>query len=494
MMVDLSGLSSGDIETLTALLEEAKSRGLKLAMDDIYEEKKLRWPVNSEGYFLRFDGKNYNPTEKQKSFIFSSSVYSAFWGSRGCGKSSAGSQKAARKIRDGQNGIIANPDFVNLQISTWPEFREWCPWDMVVKAHQYRKNPEWQPHQPFVHAFNNGVRVIVKGVKDPHSASGPNVNWFWFDEAQRTDEALAWQTAVAFVRVGKDPQSWATFTPNGTDHWTTKFFIDKDIPDDALAILDTLGENRVLIEDFHGTMIDNQDNLSPTFIAAVMAAYPEGWLRDQEVFGKVVKREGALGNPAWFNDKIIPAIPDDVNITGRVRYWDLAATEKKLGVNDPDETVGTLMSVGRWNNDRNFFIEDQVAGHLEWEDIKNFILNTAIKDGPYVKIFVEQEPGSGGKNQVAELKNWIMDRLPNVVIDGHDPKRLGDKVMRANVWFSEAYQGKIYLLNGTWNSGFLGQLGSFPFARHDDKIDSVSGARHTLAPVAQWSRMKFLKV
>ena len=492
-MIDLAGLSTQERDTLIALLSEANNRGLRIELGDLSNKPAASWPMKN-GYFLRMDGAEYNPTYSQAAFITSNAIYTGFWGSRGSGKSSAGSQKASKKIRDGQNGIIANPDFENLKISTWPEFREWCPWEMVVSAHQYRKNPEWQPHQPFVHAFRNGVRVIVKGVKDPHSARGPNVNWFWFDEAQRTDDALAWQTAIASVRVGKNPQSWATFTPNGTDHWTTEFFINKNIPDDAFAILKDLDNRRVLIEDFHGTMHDNQANLSPTFIAAVMAAYPEGWLRDQEVFGKVVKREGALGNPTWFDEKVIPAIPDDVNITGRVRYWDLAATEKKLGVNDPDETVGTLMSVGRMDDKRTFFVEDQVAGHWEWEDIKSTILDTAIKDGPYVKIFVEQEPGSGGKNQVAELKNWITERLPNVVIDGHDPKRLGDKVMRANVWFSEAYQGNIYLLSGLWVAGFLKQLGSFPFARHDDKIDSVSGARHTLAPIAKWSRMTFLKV
>ncbi|MBC8550867.1 MAG: hypothetical protein H8D23_14580, partial [Candidatus Brocadiales bacterium] len=194
-------LSSDEQEKLAILLAEIENRGLEIPQE-MKQNRRLIWPVDSRGYFRKLDGSPYNPTEYQEKFCQSSGIFVGFWGSRGSGKSSAGAQKALKKISQGQNGIIANADFENLKISTWPEFREWCPWEMVVPKHRYRSNPEWQPTQPFVLAFRNGVRVIVKGIKDPHSARGPNVNWFWFDEAQRTDEALAWQTAIASVRVG----------------------------------------------------------------------------------------------------------------------------------------------------------------------------------------------------------------------------------------------------------------------------------------------------
>jgi len=48
------------------------------------------------------------------------------------------------------------------------------------------------------------------------------------------------------------------------------------------------------------------------------------------------------------------------------------------------------------------------------------------------------------------------------------------------------------MMYGSWNNAFLDQLGSFGVARHDDRIDSVSGARHVLAPIRLWRNVPFL--
>jgi phage terminase large subunit-like protein len=66
--------------------------------------------------------------------------------------------------------------------------------------------------------------------------------------------------------------------------------------------------------------------------------------------------------------------------------------------------------------------------------------------------------------------------------------------MRANTWFAEASQGRFYLVLGEWNRPFLKQLGGFPSFKHDDKIDSVSGARHCIAPIRTWKNITFLAV
>jgi phage terminase large subunit-like protein len=49
------------------------------------------------------------------------------------------------------------------------------------------------------------------------------------------------------------------------------------------------------------------------------------------------------------------------------------------------------------------------------------------------------------------------------------------------------------MVQGNWNDGFLDQLSSFPEG-HDDRVDSVSGARHVVAPVRMWSTTPFLSV
>ena len=476
-----------DAKKLAVLLTEARSRGLTLPAE-LTEKKKHKWPVDSKGYFPRMDGRQYIPSEQQAGFVSSRGVVVGFSGSRASGKSSAGAQKALAKIMAGENGAVINPDFENLKVSTWPELREWIPWEMVVPAHKYRRNPEFDPHQPFTMAFVNGVRVIVKGVKDPDSARGPNINWLWDDEAQRDDSGLSWQTAIASVRVGHEPQAWATFTPAGTDHWTYKTFVKKEIPEEAAKLFEALGSDREMIEFYHGSIYDNQANLDPGYMANMLTAYPSGWLRQQEIYGEFVAKEGALGDRRWFDGKIIPKTPDYIH--NRLRFWDLAATERKITgkkFNDPDETVGTRMS---WDKTY-FYVEDQVAVTFDWDKIKETILNTAILDGPTVKIVVEQEPASGGKNQVAEIASFIQKKLP-----GH-PKVVGwpppsDRIVCANTWFAEAKQGLVFLVAGDWNEPFLTQLGCFPECRHDDKITSVNGARYNLAPIKIWQKIHFL--
>lgn len=483
-------LTSSERERIAVLITELDSRGI----DTSHLKVSLHTPFVSDrhGYFSKLDGTLYSPTDEQGAFVKSDARFVGFFGGRGSGKSAAGAQKAVKKISQGYNGAVLNPDFENFKLSTWPEFREWIPWDNVVDRHRYMENPEWQPHQPFVLAFKNRVRVICKGLKDPDSARGPNINWLWYDEPGRDKDGLAWQIAIASVRVGELPQAWATTTPKGKYHWLYKFFIDQDIPEEALELFAKEESGRELIEAFAGSIYDNQQNLDPGFMASMLAAYPAGYLRDQEIFGKFVTEGGTLGDRTWFNGKIIPYKWETVK--KRLRYWDLAASEKKITgkkKNDPDETVGSLLSWKVEDETDHFAIEHQLCGHWEWKDIKTEILRVAETDGPYIPICVEQEPGAGGKNQVAEIELYIHEKLgKSWKIVGHRPE--GDKVMRANAWFAEAAEGKFYLVQGNWNDGFLDQLDSFPEDKHDDRVDSVSGARQIIAPFKTWSNIKFL--
>jgi len=332
-------------------------------------------------------------------------------------------------------------------------------------------------------------------LKDPESARGPNINWLWYDEFGRDEDGAGFRIAIPSVRVGKDPHVYLTGTPNGDDHWGSKLLIDQEFPEEVYEALKEVVGDRPLVECFHGSTYDNKDNLDPATFALILTMYAPGtWLYNQEILGEVVSHGGVLGNTAWFKDKIIERPPEVVK--GRLRYYDLAATEKKVTskrYNDPDETVGTKMSFDRIDKDLIFYIEHQKSGYWDWKEIKEQIYQTALDDGPYVQIVVEQEPAAGGKNQVAELAECINERLPGwPPLEGLRPE--GDKVMRANVWFAEAAAGHVYMVYGDWNSDFLKQLSSFPTGRHDDKIDSVSGARHSIAPIRSWATVPFMRV
>lgn len=488
-------LTPEEQQKLLILVEELKRRGKNIDIRNLVTmtglTKNEKFHRDSSGFFVKNDGKVYNPTEAQKAFFDSNARFVAFWGSRGSGKSSGGAQKALDKIDQGEPGMVLNADFENFKTSTWPEFREWIPWDNVILTHRYRREVSWEPQKPFVLVFNNGARVICKGLRDPNSARGPNMNWLWFDEAQRDITGEAWKIAIACVRIGKDPQAWATYTPMGTEHWTTKFFLNEEIPEEVVALLQELDDGRPLIECFHGTMIDNKANLDPGFFTAMMMAYNDNsWMKAREVYGEVADEGGALGDRTWFDNKIVDKVPFDYK--KKIRYWDLAGSEKKLKItkrkNDPDENTGTLFS---WDGKKDFCIEDQIAGRWTWAAFKDKIVEVATKDGPLVPIFIEQEPGAGGVNQVEELKIYIKEKCPvHVVVDGHRPE--GDKVMRAQPWFSEAQAGHIYMLKGSWNNPFLNQLASFPMGMHDDKVDGVSGARQIIAPYKTWKEIEFI--
>lgn len=476
---------------LAIALAEAKNRGLNIDLESFDEVKSKIWPVDSSGYFVKNDGTLFNANEHQKNFVFSQASFSGLISGRGGGKTSSGAQKSLRKIRQGQSGVVINPDFENFKISTWPEFREWIPWDMVVPSHRYRGNAEWSPHQPFTLAFMNGAVAYCKGLKDPDSARGPNVNWLWYDEAGRDLEGLGWKLAVAGVRVGKSPQAWITTTPRGRDHWIYNFFVKQDIPEEALEAFEeamkSVGMDTPLVEIFETTIEENKENLDPLFYARMLSSYT-GYLKLQELDGKFVDAGGVLGDRSWFIGKIKGITPiSSENLKGRIRFWDLAASEKKLVRGkkraDPDHTVGTRLSAGGGI----FCIEDQIAGQIAWHEILQLIIDTAYLDGNNVTIVVEQEPASGGKNQVAQIMG--LPELAGYKVLGRKPE--GDKVMRAQSWFAKAAEGLVYLVRGEWNEPFLDQLSSFPLGLHDDRIDSVSGAFQYIAPARAYKNIGF---
>lgn len=482
------------IKQLYILLGEARRRGIDVSniIRERTKKEELKWPLDDEGYFPPNEGRPYRPNENQKRFLLSKARFCALISGRGGGKTATGAQKALFKIMSGESGAVVNPDFENFRYSTWPELRKWIPWGMVVPRDRRMGLHSWEPHQPFVIHFMNGQSMICKGLKDPQSSRGANINWFWYDEAGRDVTGMSWQLGIASVRIGKMPQAWITTTPAGVDHWIYKFFVQQDIPKEARELFDEIEKDRELIEVVFTSTMDNAANLDPSFFAALLSAYPAGYLRDQEIYGKFVAQEGSIGDIHWFDGKMIDFPPDQSTIQRKVRYWDLAASERKIipgrGKTDPDETVGSLVSF----DGHNFFIEDQVGGRWAWDEIKRVILRTAELDGALVDVFVEEEPGSGGKNQVAEIDSFLKSNLP-----GHRGAKgrrpIHDRIIEANYWFSLASQGKVFIVKGSWNEMFFAQFSSFPRG-HDDRITSVSGAILEILPLRKWRSIEFLSL
>lgn len=489
---------TNETRLLLATLAEMKARGMEIPSNfKIHtSSKKSGWNTDENGYFIKIDGTHFRPRDELVDFLKSKARFILLRSGRGGGKTVAGAQKAIAKIKSGQSGAVMNPDFENFRTSTWIELRNWIPWEMVVPKQRYRKSESWEPIRPFTMVFVNGARMYCKGLKDPESARGANLNWFWYDEGRRDPTGMGWRNAIAFVRVGKEPQAWCTTTPAGSQHWTTTFF-NGEISDEVKKILDDLGLSKTqkLFEVFQTGIERNKENLDPMFYASIISAYPSGYLRRREVDGLAADEEGSIGDRTWFDGKILDERPDWIKY--QVRFWDLAATEKKMTPgkkkNDPDETIGTLL--GTDESKSKFVVQEQTGGFWKWETIKKMVVEVAKLDGQEVKVCFEQEPGSGGKNQVAELIDYMKKELPEWDISGLEAKKLGDRVLAANTWFGEAADGNWFLVKGIWVRKFLDQLDVFPNpAVHDDTITSVTGARHKIAPVRKWKKIQFVAV
>ena len=493
-------------QRLLLALQEMQSRGLKLPEEatSVFKKQELTWPTDPNGYFVKRDGTLYNPTKAQEGFILSKSRFSLYYGGRGSGKSCAGGHKALLKIKQGESGAVINPLFSDFKDSTWQEFKQWIPWNMVVPSQRHRYNDEWQPSQPFKMVFLNGASVTCKGLKNPDSARGPNINWLWYDESRNDLTGMAWKMAIASVRIGNNPQAWTTTTPMGMSHWLYEFFIEKDLPPAVLKLMRDEGiDLDNLISAFQGSIKDNKENLDPGFYMSILSSYPTGWLKDREVDGAFSEEGGKIGDARWFTDaedgeqKIISEpLPEQTKV---LRYWDLAATEKKQAKDDPDEMVGTLISKhkGTQHDKPKFCIQNQIGGF--WGDDKaiEVIANVARADGPFVPVWVEQEPGAAGKITVSAVKEYFkrFPELSNHTVNGLDVKKVGDRVLAANLlWFNVAAEGRMYMIESAWNKETLKQIDGFTQVKHDDRVTSISNGMFILNPYKIWSKTEFITV
>jgi predicted phage terminase large subunit-like protein len=150
-----------------------------------------------------------------------------------------------------------------------------------------------------------------------------------------------------------------------------------------------------------------------------------------------------------------------------VRYWDKAGTHEAGCY-----TVGVKMAK---TPDNKFYILDVVRGQWEASERERIIKQVAIGDGADVIIYIEQEPGSGGKesaeNTIRNLAGFrcIADRPT------------GDKIKRADVLAVQLNAGNVYILRGSWNADYKRELEYFPFGKYKDQVDASSGAFNMLA-------------
>lgn len=188
--------------------------------------------------------------------------------------------------------------------------------------------------------------------------------------------------------------------------------------------------------------------------------------RDRLRGGNWLVREtaGRVFDRTWFD--IVDAAPAEAE---RVRYWDAASSEREEGASA--RSAGVKMSKAG----DTYYIEDVTEGFWSGAQREKVQDETAEEDGVEVSIWLEQEPGSSGKDvalaAVARLSGY----------DVHRDKVTGDKVARAKPMSAQAEVGNVKLVRGPWNESLLRQLQRFERgAKLIDAADAAVGAFNRL--------------
>lgn len=154
-------------------------------------------------------------------------------------------------------------------------------------------------------------------------------------------------------------------------------------------------------------------------------------------------------------------VPGYNQIVKTARYWDKAGT-----ADGGDYTVGAKLhklTSGK------FLVSDIKRGQWASEEREKIIRQTAEADGPDVLVYVEQEPGSGGK----ESGESTVRNLAGFSV--HLDRPTGDKVYRADPYSVQVNNGNVLLLNADWNEYFKEEHRFFPYGTHKDQVDAMSG-------------------
>lgn len=158
-----------------------------------------------------------------------------------------------------------------------------------------------------------------------------------------------------------------------------------------------------------------------------------------------------------------------VNFLRTIRYWDKAGSAD-TGAYTAGVKISQLQNK-RW------LIEDVKRGQWASHERERIIKETTIADGDDVEVWIEQEPGSGGKESAENtVLNLAGFRVEVDKVGATD----GNKVRRADPLSVQVNNGNIWLVNGVWVEDFIEEFKDFPESKYKDQVDATSGGFNKL--------------
>lgn len=190
---------------------------------------------------------------------------------------------------------------------------------------------------------------------------------------------------------------------------------------------------------------------------------PRAWAAEYQ--GVPRPAEGDMIKRHWF--EFVSRVPKEAK---RVRYWDKAGSEGAGAF-----TAGVLVA----EHEQTFYIEDVVRGQWSSNEREKIIHQTIVRDtqmyGNKVITYIEQEPGSGGKESAEyTIKNNAGYRIKKDLPSG-------DKDTRLQPFADQAEGGNVKILTALWNNIWLNELTAIPNSTYRDQGDATAGAFNKLA-------------
>jgi predicted phage terminase large subunit-like protein len=192
--------------------------------------------------------------------------------------------------------------------------------------------------------------------------------------------------------------------------------------------------------------------------------------------GQLAQRPTARGGNMIKVDQlnIVTEIDED-NVKRRWRSWDKAGTQD-AGC----QTAG--VRIGRYKKYRPhgpncghndckgslYFIDDVVAGQWSAGPRERRIVEVSKSDGKAVRIVVEQEPGSGGKESAEATKARLINRKVEL------ERPTGDKEDRADPFAVAVENGEVDVLLASWTDALVDEWRHFPTSKFKDKTDATA--------------------
>lgn len=394
---------------------------------------------------------------KQQEFVDDDRFDGLYGGAAGGGKTIGQLASALKYVHvPGYSAVLIRRAYTHLEQpgAFIPTARQW----LQGKAHYNNTTRTW--------AFPSGARLsfgYLDNLRDLDRYQGAEYQYIGVDEATQIPEDHLRYLYSRLRKVEGMPvplRMRLTANPGGVSHeYVKRRYIIEGAAHGRFFIPASLIDNPSLDQDKYVRSLQELDPLTrERLLNGDWEAVPSGGFFQRD----------------WFQIIEPFAVPDGVRW---IRYWDRAATEVKPGT-DPDYTAGALVGL----RDGIWYVRDVKRFRLDPEGNERRILETAMSDGRGVRIRMEQEPGSSGKDVIHHYARRVLTAFD---FQGHRPT--GSKVERAGPVASAAKQGLVRLVSGQWIGDFLDEASAFPVGGHMDQVDAMSGAvaiiNDSLAPV-----------